>query len=329
MTTSCRSCWRNAALYVDSEIVAIDELENKISPLSQNALKIRELITRVELCHHKAERWVYNIIEAIGKGESNKGMGTRPSGQKHPRETVWENVCTLLSSWCAGDSTSKGLLIDSVPASQMIEALGERSSLKVWQVQRVIEKIWSVICWSQPCEEEAKEYEWLLVDGNAYELVYLNQCPKRFKEHEDFWLTTVRTMIHDTENGDKADLSLALAIDMLWPCHWKFVENLQIVLNAIGGQLKPDTPFAACGWNITLVPIRQHMEVVSHTLKNFCGEPAMDYEMDRELQAMLGNLTEEKKWLAASLDKTIRLQLNPPPELRKATALAGPEWIKH
>ena len=37
--------------------------------------------------------------------------------------------------------------------------------------------------------------------------------------------------------------------------------------------------------------------------------------------------TEVKKWLAASLDKTIRLQLSPPAELRAMSALAGPEWI--
>ena len=86
-------------------------------------------------------------------------------------------------------------------------------------------------------------------------------------EHEDFWLRTVRTIIQDTENGDKADLSLGLAIDMLWPCHWRFVKNLQIVLEAIGGRLNPDKPFAACGRNIALLPIRRRMEVVSNTLK--------------------------------------------------------------
>jgi hypothetical protein len=43
---------------------------------------------------------------------------------------------------------------------------------------------------------------------------------------------------------------------------------------------------------------------------------------------LLGEPTEAKKWLAASLDKTMRLQLSPPAELRAISALAGPEWIK-
>jgi hypothetical protein len=50
--------------------------------------------------------------------------------------------------------------------------------------------------------------------------------------------------------------------------------------------------------------------------------------MDRDLLALLGKPTAIKKWLAASLDKTIRLQLSPPAELREISALAGPDWIR-
>jgi hypothetical protein len=50
--------------------------------------------------------------------------------------------------------------------------------------------------------------------------------------------------------------------------------------------------------------------------------------VDRDLLVLLGKPMEVKKWLAASLDKTIRLQLSPPDELRAMSALAGPEWIK-
>jgi hypothetical protein len=70
------------------------------------------------------------------------------------------------------------------------------------------------------------------------------------------------------------------------------------------------------------------MEIVSNTLRVFCGEPVSDQEVDRDLVVLLGNPTEVKKWLAASLDKTIRLQLSPAAELRAMSALAGPEWIK-
>jgi hypothetical protein len=309
--------------------MAIDGMEDHIAPIAANVSKIRELISSLELCHHKADRWVYNIVEAIGAGETTKGLGTRSPGQQHPGETVWQNACAALSAWCAGcPSTKVDLPIDTIPASRLLACLGERSPLKEWQVQRVIEKIRSVIHWPRSCDDPAAQYVWILLSAGEHEIAYLNQCPEHYKEHEDFWWTTVRTIIHDTENGDEANLSLALATDMLWPCHWRFVENLWIVLDAIGGKLNSEKPFAACGRNITLLPIRHRMEIVSNTLRIFYGDPESDQEVDRDLLVLLGKPTEVKKWLAASLDKTIRLQLSPSAELRAMSALAGPEWIK-
>jgi hypothetical protein len=304
-------------------------MENDIAPITPNVTKIRELISCLELCHHKAERWIENIIEAIGAGKTKKGLGTRSHDQQHPIEKVWKNACAALSAWCAGyPGTSVDLTIDTVPASRILSCLGERSPLKEWQVQRVIEKIRSTIHWSRSGDDPTAQYVWILLSAGEYELAYRNQCPEQYKEHEDFWLKTARTIIHDTENGDEADLSLGLAIDMLWPCHWRFVENLQIVLEAIGGKLNPEKPFAACGRNIILLPIRRRMEIVSNTLKVFCSDTKSNKEVDRDLLKLLEKPTEVKKWLAASLDKTIRLQLNPSAELRAMSALAGPDWIR-
>jgi hypothetical protein len=304
-------------------------MEDLIAPIGQDISRIRALISSLELCHHKAERWIHNIIEAIGEGATQKGLGTRQSGQQHPAERVWQNACAALSSWCAGRPGEKiDLSIDTVPASQLLAGIGGRSPLKEWQVQRVIDKIRSLINWPQSCEDPSAQYQWLLLSGGEYEFTYLDQCPVQYMEHEDFWLKTVQTVIHDTENGNEAELSLGLAIDLLFPCHWGFVENLRIVLDAIGGRLDPERPFAACGRNITLLPIRRRMETISNTLRVFLGMPPPDGEVDRDLLALLGTPTEVKKWLAASLDKTIRLQLNPPPDLRKISALAGPDWIR-
>jgi hypothetical protein len=324
-----RSWWRNCALKADTEILDIDRMEDRITPIGFNILRIRELISNLELCHHKADRWVYNIIEAIGERDTQKGLGTRLSGQLHPAEKVWQKACAALSAWCAGcPSTEVDLSIDTVPASRLFACLGERSPLKEWQVQRVIEKIRSIIHWPQSRDDPATQYVWMLLSADEYESAYLNRCPEQYKDREDFWLTTVRTIIHDTENGDEADLTLGLAIDMLWPCHWRFVENLQIVLEAIGGNLNPENPFAACGRNITLLPIRRRMEIVSNTLNIFYNDKESNKEVDRDLMELLGKPTAVKKWLAASLDKTIRLQLNPPAELRAISALTGPEWIR-
>ena len=115
---------------------------------------------------------------------------------------------------------------------------------------------------------------------------------------------------------------------MLWPCHWRFVDNLQIVLDAIGGKLDSEKPFAACGRNINLLPNRQHLKNICNTLRVFCGDLEPNRDVDRELLNLLGKPTDAKKWLAASLRKTIWLQMHPPTDLQAVSALTGPDWIE-
>lgn len=124
MTTSCKAWWRNCATVVDSEIAAIDKMEDDIAPLSPNVSRIRELISSLELCHHKAERWVSNIIEAIATGETTKGLGTRPPGQLHPAEGIWQNACAALSAWCAG--------CPSTVDRDIVELMGRPTPEKRW-----------------------------------------------------------------------------------------------------------------------------------------------------------------------------------------------------
>jgi len=329
MTTSLRPWWRNCALTADPEILAIDRMEDEIAPIAENVSKTRELISSLELCHHKAERWVDNIIAAIGVGKTAKGLGTRPPGQRHSAETVWQNACAALSAWVAGcPATSVDLNVGTVPASQMLACLGDRSALKEWQVQRVTEKIRTTIHWPQPEDDPAAGYVWLLLGAGEYDCAYRSSCPEHYEEHEGFWLTTVRTIIHDTESGAETGISLGIAIDLLWPCHWRFVENLQVVLEAIGGNLHPANPFAACGRNIGLLPLRSRMVVVSSALNTFCEAAEPTDETQRDVLEVLGRRTPEKRWLAASLGKTIRLQLDPPTEMRVTSAMAGPDWIR-
>ena len=304
MTT--REWWKNCIIDddADPEILAIDSLEDQITPIAAKVSRIRELIGILEMCHHKAEKWVNNIIEAIARGETSKKLGSRTPGQVHPTEIVSKNACAALSAWVAGSPvTSIDLSIGTIPASRILACLGERSPIKEWQVQRVIEKIRSWTDWPWSEQDPSTQYTWLSIGQN--------DCPDRYKEHEDFWRQTVEAFPFEGLKGvDGGDFSFGLAIDLLWTCHWNFVQNLQIVLEVIGGKLKPEKPFAACAWNISLSPIRPRMEVVSNSLRVFCGNSESDKELDREILSQLGEPTEVKKWLAASLDKTIRLQLS-------------------
>jgi hypothetical protein len=327
MREPCRSWWRNCALHADSEILSIDKLEDEIAPFRPEVSRIRELISSLELCHHKAQRWIDNILDAIATGETTKGLGSRPAGQAHAAEGIWQDACTALSAWLAtGPSLPVGSRIGDIPTAQLLSGLGERSPLKEWQVQRVLERIRSLIHWPYSYDDPATKYEWILFGGGEYEAAYRKDCPVRYRDREGFWQTTIQTMIHDTHHGQKAELPIGLAIDMLWPCHWNFLGNLQIVLDAIGGQLYPDKPFAACGRNLTLVPGQERFRRIAATLDVFCGKSEIAGADERILQA-LGQPTPEKRWLAASLAKTIRLQLDPPADVRAASALTGPEWI--
>ncbi|WP_430933788.1 hypothetical protein [Saccharicrinis sp. 156] len=267
-----RDWWKNCDIgqKSDSEIVNIDRLEDQIAPLAENVLKTRELISCLEMCHHKAERWVHNILEAIGTEQANKGLGTRTPGQIHPKETLSKRVSGALSVWGAGCPISSiDWPIDSIQASVIHTCLEKRTPLKEWQVQRVIEKIRSWTGWPGSEQDPSTQYAWLVVGQN--------NCPEYYREHEDFWRHTIETMPFDDLKGlDGGSFSLGLAIYLLWTCHWKFVENLQIILEVIGGNLKPQRPFAACAWNISLSPLRPRMEVVCNSLKIFCGEQGSD-----------------------------------------------------
>jgi len=269
----------------------IDTLEDSIPPLDDQTTKIRRLITSLELCHHKAERHVEVIIEAIGSGGTSKGPGTRPPRQRHPIEDLWQNCYDVLSKWCSG-STDEAVHLDvgGVQASELMAFIGDPTPLKVWQVQRIMDKVRSFL---EP----------------SFRYVEMVEYGEHYREHTEFRDLTMRTLIHDTKDGKDAEITLASAIDHLEPCHWNFVGNLVIVLNAIGGDLFPKEPFAACGRNIKLTPIRDRMKIVSNTLKAFCEGRDVSKDVDVNILRILGQKTPVKCCLAASLNKTIRSQL--------------------
>lgn len=297
MMTETRSWWENCPNQPDDETRAIDVLEDSIAPLDDETKRIRRLIMSIESCHHKAARWVELIVEAIGNGSTTKGAGTRPAGKREPVEQIWQNCAAVLSAWCAGcPADAIDFDVGGTPARELVDHVGERTPLKEWQVQRIVDKVREYVAWPRSYEDPTFRYAEMVEHGELY------------KEHSGFRDRTMQTILHDTVDGEPAEISLAAAIDHLQPCNWNFLENLVIVLKAIGGDLFPKTPFAAHGRNIKLTPIRDRMKVVSNTLRAFCEDK--DAGADPEILAVLGEKTPVKHWLAASLDKTLRLQLD-------------------
>ncbi len=306
----CRECWANCGVEADEEMLGIDRLEDELSPLPENVTRIRKLISTLELCHHKAERWVSNIIEAIGEGDTTKGLGTRPAGELHPAERDWINACAALSAWCAGHpADSVEIKIGDRSASSLLSKLGSRSALKEWQVQRLIERIREFIGWPRSVHLSDSVYVFMEECGADWKPPRDADCPEYYREHEDFWKQTMQARIHDTVDDEVGDISLAVAIDLMFPCNWNFVDNLEIVLGAIGGELPSARPLAVCARNIRHAPIRERMRTVCRTLQASLRNRRPEKDVDDAILEMLGDITGPKKWLVASLDKTIRLQL--------------------
>ena len=92
---------------------------------------------------------------------------------------------------------------------------------------------------------------------------------EHYRDHLAFLEQTKETIIHDTVDGREAKISLAMAIDLLFPCHWDFAGSVAIILKAIGGNLHPDRPYTCCARNLSMSPLCDRVRTISNTLGSF------------------------------------------------------------
>ncbi|UCG58557.1 MAG: hypothetical protein JSU70_03410, partial [Phycisphaerales bacterium] len=282
----------------------IDTMEDAIAPLDEDTTKIRQLITGFEACYHEADKEAELIVRAIGAGRCPKQSSERPAERK--REL--ENCRDALSRWC-GDTTVAVMSLDvgGISADELLNFIGEPTALKIWQVERIVDKITYALDSSQP-------YHNLALDLGDYGEPGAVPAGEFYKDDTTFLKQTKDAIVHDTVDGRKAKISLATAIDLLMPCHWDFVGSVVTILKAIGGDLHPDAPYTCCARNLELSPLCDRLRTISDTLAVFWKTEKPTAEIDSRLLASLGPVTPAKRWLAASLDKTIRLQLEASPD---------------
>jgi hypothetical protein len=298
----CRACWRNCGGQPDDEMLDIDRMEDAVAPLDEQAVRIRELISRFESCYHQADRQAELIADAIGTRRCPEESDERPP----ERKKELENSRLILSRWC-DDPSIRGMNLDvgGIGADKLLSYIGKAGPLKIWQVQRVVDKISSAL-------EPDWPYRNLALDLGDYGEPGARPAGEFYKDNAAFLEKTKTAVIHDAVDGQKAKISLAMAIDLLMPCHWDFVGSLEIILRAIGGELSPRRPYACCARNLRLSPLYGRLETISNTLGVFwkSGKPGEDTDLD--VLASLGQVTDPKRWLAASMDKTMKLQLYAP-----------------
>jgi hypothetical protein len=301
----CSSWWQNCVEEADREILTIDKMVEAIGPLDEQTTKIRGLITGMEMCYHEADIEAERIIKAIGSGRCPKESNERPP----ERKKELENCRQILSQWCE-DTTVRDLDSDlgGISAEKLLSYIGQACPLKVWQVKRIVDKVRSAL-------EPNRPYHMMVLDLGPYGEPGARPVGEYYKDEAEFVRQTKEIIIHDTVDGQEARMSLAMAIDMLEPCNWDFVGSIVTLLKAIGGDLHPERPYVCHQRNLKLSPLCDRMKTISNTLGAFWKGEETDETIDRDILASLGEATPVKRWLAASLDKTIRLQLEAPSNL--------------
>jgi len=308
MAASLRSCWQNCCALdderclADPELKAIDAMEDALGPLDESTVAIRALIGRFEVCYHEADAEAERIVKAIGTGRCPVESNERPP----QRRRELENTRDILSSWCEDPTQpAPDLTVGDVPAAELLGCIGEPSPLKVWQVRRIVDKVTEALDPSVP-------YRNIALAVGDYGEPDDSKTNGYGADEAPFVRQTAETIIEDTLDGRPSKVSLAMAIDLFMPCHWDFAGSLATILSAIGGDLHPKRPYACCARNVALSPLCPRLETISNTLNAFWTDRRPATDPDPDVLAWLGEPTPAKRWLAASLDKTIRLQLTLP-----------------
>ncbi|MFX1251664.1 MAG: hypothetical protein ACFFCZ_08640 [Promethearchaeota archaeon] len=310
-----RPWWNNVTNVPDDEILAIDELEDKLEFTSDVERKrvheIRKQIGRLEMCHFKVMQYITRIIHAI-KYLDEKNPDPCPSDGEdinHEWFNGWNAVLDYLEHWVnygsnpGGLYAKEGTITTSILANpafyhvslqEINEILGEPSDVKKWQVRFIIEYMRGKLdaFFNNPPESRypvAKRRHEKLIKK------YRNDNPEYWESLENLHLPH---QPHDLSFG-------GLLHDwgyFVCEVNPNYMNDLLTVLGAIGNG--SEYRFRGCGYKSedlkvflkeTLLKLRAFVETD--------GDQANEMEGVREL---LGEKTPIREWLVASLEKTIR-----------------------
>ena len=144
MSDKLRPCWLNCfgpddkSFLDDKELLSIDAMEDSISSLDEQTAAVRGIITRFEACYHEADKEAEYIIKSITAGHCLEQSEERPP----ERRKELENARRILSMWCENQNIKNMQLdVGGVPAEKLISFIGKPSPLKIWQVERVVDRI--------------------------------------------------------------------------------------------------------------------------------------------------------------------------------------------
>ena len=234
--------WSNIEVPADDpEIIQIDHLEEKLGKLPEKVRKIRELITRFEVCHFKFQHHInkikdsiinlepYTIPSEIGNSHIQKGEDAWKS-DKTGRSKTGQQYLWAIKKWLDKDYQTKYIVHYDQKLGKDVDGwLGNKNPEKM----RLVRLLLARLTW------DWKSYE-ALQKGGDFKALEMQIC--------------------------RMDI-----------CHYAFPANLDLLLHAIG-EMKPAKDFEGCGsFNTPIrVVIEQELPALRDQLQSLVdrGQPA-------------------------------------------------------
>lgn len=203
--------WSNIEISTqDPEIIEIDQLEEKLGIIPDDVYKIRELITRYEVCHFKSRQHIEKIKDSIENLKPEVVPATIGINHIKEGENAWKNDASGKSLMGQQYIWAIKIWLGELPFQEKLENhdadleqnvqqwLGAKNEDKL----RLVRLLLARLCWHWKSLEEL-------------------QCAGEYKDLE----------------------SQIIRVDI---CHYDFPSNLYKLLHGIG-KMKPVENFNGCG----------------------------------------------------------------------------------
>ena len=204
------NAWSNIEISTqDSEIVEINKIEASLGKISKNIQKIRELITRFEVCHFKYQQHLEHIkasilnlnpkvrSDQIGASHISKGIEAI-GNDKTGKSILGQQYVNSFRKWLGNNYQENSIYYNNELYHRIKKWLGEKNPEK----ERLIRLLIARLIWDW---DEYEEYQ----QKGKYEELAFQAC--------------------------RMDI-----------CHYAFPEHLNLLIQGIG-KLEQVTKFEGCG----------------------------------------------------------------------------------
>ena len=194
------NAWSNIEIsFQDSEIIEIDKHEETLGKISENVQKIRELITRFEVCHFKYQQH-FKLIKAsiltlkpsikptqIGANHISKGKDVL-NNDKTGRSILGQQYVNSLMKWVGDYSQENSNYFNNELNQRITKWLGDKNPDK----ERLVRLLIARLIWDWKAYEEyqqSREYKELEIQACKMDI-----CHYAFPEHLDLLLQGIGRM---------------------------------------------------------------------------------------------------------------------------------------